>query len=304
MHREDIVAFGYKEMEHSGFSWLATKEGMPFIIGVDDWSPRGIAVQKGWKSREKSLHEVYLARDQEGMRYLVKIYPPKRNCPNFFSRRVNRAKNEFSKTLLACKKEIQTVLPLAVAQGKEDKRWGIIIYPFLDQAIPLERVYDCDNLSLLSIRERQLMEKTVGRLLRKFIDEGAYPVDAHLDHFLIMKSGEASVHVHYVDLERIGFNSLTKSILKRRKLLKTLGRLIARLEWLRVSGFRINRPSMMRMGRAFLEGKAFGISGRRLRRAVIQAAREFWYRREFHTRGQYRSRSRGLPYSFDTRVLD
>jgi hypothetical protein len=295
---DDLQASAYREIEHAGFLWLATEEGVRFIAGVNDWSPQWLA-ESGWESHKKRHHKYYVANDQEGMRYLVKVYPPEPNHSWFYGRRVNRARNEFTKTLITHRKEIPTVLPLAVGEAREDKQWGIIIYPFLVQAIPLERVYEHRRVSLLSIRERQSMEKTVGRMVRHFIDRGAYPVDAHLDHFLVMKTGEANISVYYVDLERIGFSSLTKRLLMRRKLLKTMGRLIARLEWLRASGCRINRPSMMRMGCAFFGEGTFGTSRRRLRRGVIQAAKEYWYRRKFHARGPYKTRSRGLPYSFE-----
>ena len=152
LRRDDLAAFEYKEIEHAGFLWVTCDEGARFILGVDDWSPKCLAVRSGWEPHQKRYHTSYVAHDQEGKGYIVKVYQPERNRARFFSRKGNRAKNEFSKTLLACKKGIQTVLPLAVAQGKEDDRWGIIIYPFLDQAIPLERVYECNNLSLLSIR--------------------------------------------------------------------------------------------------------------------------------------------------------
>ncbi len=72
-----------------------------------------------------------------------------------------------------------------------------------------ERIYVGQKLTFAGIRERQYLEKTIGRVIRKLIDTGAYPVDAHLDHFLVMKDGE-KILVYYVVFERIKPKSCTK----------------------------------------------------------------------------------------------
>ena len=150
---------------------------------------------------------------------------------------------------------------------------------------------DGQNLTPLTIREKHCLEKAVGKLMRRFIDVGAYPVDAHLDHFLAMKADGTDILVYYVDLERIKFDFVLKRLLRRRKLVMTLGRLVARLEWFRASGGRINRPSMMRIGHAYFNIGVLGTLDRRLCRVVVKAARKFWYRRGFHVRGRYLLRS-------------
>ncbi|MFQ5849123.1 MAG: hypothetical protein ACE5JU_00885 [Candidatus Binatia bacterium] len=293
MYQRDLLALGYREVKHAGFSWLAREEGARFLIGVGDWSPRGLSARAGWSCWEKPHHTVYLAREQNGTKYLIKVYPPDKSRPSVIARKVNRAKNEFYKVLVAYKNEIQTVLPLAVGEWRKDRGWGLIIYPFLDGAITLERVYANEHLGLLgiSIRERQYLEEAVGRLMRTLIDKGAYPVDAHLDHFLAVRLRGGKILIYYVDLERVRFNLWSTKLLKRGKLIKTLGRLLARLEWFRASGGRINRPSMMRIGCAYFRGGGLGALDKRLCRAVIRAAKKYFHRREFHMRGSYPLRS-------------
>jgi hypothetical protein len=127
--------------------------------------------------------------------------------------------------------------------------------------------------------------------MRTMHDAGAYPIDAHLDHFLVSRADNGEVEVRYIDFERIKFHGRLTKWLGRRRLLKSLGRLLARFEWLRVSGGAVNRPCVMRMSLAFLKDKAADPKKRRLRRAVIQAAAEFWQRRDFARRGAYGFRS-------------
>lgn len=291
MHKKDLVAFGYRKVEHGGLSWLADEDGTRFLTSVREWSANKLPDTHGWSYRKKSQHSVYLVRNHGGKGYLIKDYPPEHHRRRLFGGKANRAKKEFARTLLAYRKGIQTVLPLAVGEENEDKDRGVIIYPFLDKAIPLERAYQHEHLNLLSIRDRQCLEKEVGKLLRKMVDAGAYPVDGHLDHFLVMRTDEGKILVYYIDLERVEFSSLTKKWLMRRKLIKTLGRLLARLEWLRVSGGGIRRAGMMRISRAFFGQQRLGRLNRELSMASIQAARKYWHRREFHKRGSYGLRS-------------
>ncbi|MGH7831762.1 MAG: lipopolysaccharide kinase InaA family protein [Candidatus Binatia bacterium] len=289
MRTENIVAFGYRKVEHAGFSWLANDEGVRFLAGVDDWSPEGLSTQKGWKCRKKRYHAVYLVQHDGRASYVIKDYPPVDNPKSALGENGNRAKKEFSNTLAAYQKSIPVVLPLAVGEWTVDRDRGVIIYPFLDKAIPLERVYNHESSSTLPNRERQRLERNVGKLLRAMVDAGAYPVDAHLDHFLALRVDGGEVPVYYIDLERIRFSSSLWFI--RIKRIKTIGRLLARLEWLRVSGGGINRAGMMRISRAFFAERGFRPLDKELCRVVIKAARRYWYRREFHKRGPYRLRS-------------
>ena len=133
MRKKDLIAFGYREIEHAGFSWLANEEGVKFLSSVDDWSPGVLTVERGWHCRTKRDHAVYVALDRDGIRFLIKDYPLGDKCKVFLGGKANRATREFFKTLVAYKKDIQTVLPLAVGKWKEGRERGLIIYPFLDK---------------------------------------------------------------------------------------------------------------------------------------------------------------------------
>jgi hypothetical protein len=294
VRKSDRGVFGYRELKHADFTWLANEEGARFLAGIDDWSPEKLAVRKGWNCRQKTRHAVYLARDQDGALYLVKSYAAEGKRKFLSGREPNRAGREFARTFFAHKKGISTVLPLAVGEGLADPCRGVIIYPFLDKAIPLERIYQHEDATRLAIGERQSLERKVGKLLRSMVDAGAYPVDGHLDHFLALRADGGEISVYYIDLERIGFRSLTKKWFLGSKRVKTLGRVTARLEWLRVSGGRINRVTMMRMSRAFFHQERPRPLDKKLCRKVIRAARRYWYRREFHQRGPYLPRSFSL----------
>jgi hypothetical protein len=176
-----------------------------------------------------------------------------------------------------------------MGEGQTDRLRGIIVYPFLDKAIPLERVYD--QRPHLTIHEKLCLEREVGKLVRIMNDSGIYPVDAHLDHFLAVRSEQGTVSVKYIDFERIHFRRFSGRWLRRVRLIRSLGRLLARLEWLRASGGRINRSAMMRMARACLMTETSGGLDKQLLRAVIRSAKKFWYRREFNARGVYEFRS-------------
>jgi hypothetical protein len=291
LRKRDLIAFGYREVEHAGFSWYANEAGARFLSGIDDWSQQKLTTEKGWNCRTKRDHAVYVACDREGMWYLIKDYPPVKKSKNLLSREASRATREFFKTLVAHKKGIPTVLPLAVGKWKEDGRRGVIIYPFLDQAIPLERVYDRANASGLTVREKQSLEKAVGKLMRTMHDAGAYPIDAHLDHFLVSREKNGRMTVCYIDFERIEFHFCFVKWVEQRRLIKSLGRLLARLEWLRVSGGAVNRPGVMRMGLAFLGDNASAAGKKRLRLSIVRAAKKFWDRRGFGRRGLYGFRS-------------
>ncbi len=279
MLEKERQLIGYRRMDHGGLSWLANEEGARFIIKVGGWSPQGLAIKQGWIRSERHYHTLYLAQGENGKRYLIKTYPLKGNYARPFSRKANRARREFNNTLIAHREGIPTVLPLAVGEGKEHGRWSVILYPFLDKAVSLARVYSHGEVKHLSIRERQCLEKKVGMLVRKLIDKGIYPRDLVLDHFLANKEN-GDLLVHLVDLERVEFARW----FRRKKGIGTLGSLLARMEWFRISGWRINRSSVMRIGYACFHAKQLQKLDKRLCRAVIQTARKYWFRREFNKR--------------------
>jgi hypothetical protein len=276
--KKDLFALGYQKLEHGGYVWQANEEVARLIEGVDDWSPSGLAGKRGWTFWEKRRHELYLVQTHSG-KYLVKTYPPKENQNHawFYSQGISRAEKEFRSSVAAYKRGIPTPLPSAIGGKKGDRRWGIIIYPFLDETVGLDRVYADERLNELSVRDRQHVEKAVGRLLRKFIDQGMYPRYLKLDHFLIRRENERLV-VYWIDLERTKFTYL----FKRMRLLKTIGKFLATMEWFRVSGARVNRPSMFRIGDAFFRADGSKRSDKKLHRAAIQAAEEFWHRRHLY----------------------
>lgn len=55
----------------------------------------------------------------------------------------------------------------------------------------------------------------------------------------------------------------------------------------RLSGGIINHPAMMKIGYAYFCDIGPGARHKELRKAVVKAARKWWYRREFHKRGSY-----------------
>lgn len=279
LRKKDLLALGYRELEHGGYVWLANDEAARLISEVDDWSPQGLAGRKGWTFWGKRRHQLYLVQSHSG-KYLVKTYPPKgdNNRVWFCAQGMSRAKKEFRSSIAAYKRGISTPLPSALGEKKEDRRWGIIVYPFLDETIGLDRVYADARFKGLDVRERHFVEKSIGKLLRKFIDQGMYPRYLKLDHFLIKREEGGRILVYWIDLERTKFTYL----FKRMRLLKTIGKFLATMEWFRVSGARVNRPSMIRIARAFFREDSSKRPNKRLRRAAIRAAEEFWYRRHLY----------------------
>ena len=278
LRKKELLALGYRELEHGGYVWQANEEVARLIKEVDDWSPAGLSGRKGWTSWKKRRHELYLVQTPSG-KYLVKTYPPKEESNHgwFYSRGISRAKKEFRSSVAAYRRGIPTPLPSAVGEKRENRRWGIIVYPFLEDCIGLDRVYADERLKDLNVRERQWVERAVGKLLRKFIDQGMYPRDLKLDHFLIRREEERLV-VYWIDLERTKFTYL----FKRMRLLKTIGKVLATMECFRVSGARVNRPGIARIGHAFFQGGGSKRLDKNLRRAAIQAAEEFWHRRQLY----------------------
>jgi hypothetical protein len=291
VQKPDLLARGYRELEHGEFHWIANDVGSGFVLGVDSWSPDQLSLKVEWKHWKKQLHDVYLARQQNGRAYLIKSYPPQSKGDGSSPTQGNRAMQEFFKTIVAEERKVRTVLPVAVGEWRADRKWGLIVYPYLDQSVTLERVYVDQEPRPFVVRERHFLEKEIGRLTRGFVDAGAYPVDAHLDHFLVVREGPETITVLYVDLERIRFDGLARMFMRKRRMIKTVGRLLARLEWFRVSGGRINQASMMRMAHAFFDEEPAGRLNKKLYRAVIRAARRYSNARKFHTRGRYPLRS-------------
>lgn len=285
---EDLLrSLDYRELEHGGLSWLTNEEGARFVLEVDDWSLQGLALKSEWEVCERRYHMRYLARDQRGKRYFIKVYLP-RKAPRNFGRRIQRARREFDNVLTAHKHDIPTVLPLAMAQGKGDRPWGVIIFPFLESVVSLEEVYT-GKFNSLSVRERQSMERMVGGMMRRFIDSGMYPRDLVLDHFLVKRIGGGGLSVYWVDLERVN----SGWFLKRKKRIEILGKFLLRLERCRITGGRVNSSSMMRIVHAYFHKKALEKLDKRLRRNILRAANKYWYRRKFNKRGPYVLRSNG-----------
>jgi hypothetical protein len=274
LRKKDFRALGYRRFVHKGYVWVADEEAARLLAEIDDWSPQALAGRKGWTSWEKRRHELYLVQGRAG-KYLIKTYPPKESGSAgwFRSRRIGRATKEFRSSVAAYLKGIPTPLPAALGEKKEDRRWGIIVYPFLEETYGLDRLYAGEGFKL-DARERHLVEKKVGRLMRKFIDLGMYPRYMKFDHFLIKREGER-LQVYWIDLERTKFTRF----FKRTRLLRTVGKVLATLEWFRISGARVNRASMARIGQAFLQGDSSERPDKRSRRAAIRAAEEFWNRR-------------------------
>jgi hypothetical protein len=279
---------GYRELEFGEFNWIAEDAGSRFILGVDNWSPEQLSLNRNWRCWKKPFHDVYLAREQTGKAYLIKNYPPQPGSGR--AARGSRATREFFKVVLADRRKIGTILPVAVGERRTDKNWGIIIYPYVDESVTLEGVYSDRVSRPFLVPERHALEKEVGELLRCFIDAGAYPVDAHLDHFLVVREG-AACKVVYVDLERIKFDRLPCLFAKKRRMIRTAGRLLARLEWFRASGGKVTAASMMRIVKAMLRQNPAEKSNKKLHRRIIRAARSYWRAREFGARGRYEPRS-------------
>jgi len=210
LRKEDILALGYREVDHGGFCWLANDQGKRFVMEVDDWSFQGLATRNGWKRWKRAYHTVHLGCDKQGITYLIKNYPPKKYEARPFARRTNRARKEFLNTLIVFKEHIQTVVPIALGEDKESGRQGIIIYPFLDQAVTLARLYVHKEVKGISVRDRHFLEKTVGRMVQRITARGIFPRDLGIDHFLAERDTGGQLSVHWVDLERVKFISLFK----------------------------------------------------------------------------------------------
>lgn len=274
--------FGYRRLIHAGFSWQATIAGEQFLTSIADWSPEVLGGQKGWRLFDRGTHALYLATGPDGKRYMVKVYPEPGHRAPLRLRKGNRARNEFYHTLLASKTGVRTVLPLAVGESGEKNRCGVIIYPFVENSVSLDRVYDPQGSSSLSLAERRYAERKVGEMLRTFADSGMYVVDVRADHFLVQRNGTGAPLVYWIDFERVRF-----TLRKKKEGIRTLGRLLSRMEWFRVSGGGMNLPAMMRIGCAYFRDIGPGARHKELRRTVVKAARKWWYRREFHKRGSY-----------------
>ena len=243
------------------------------------WSVQGLS-ETGWAFWDKCSHGLYLTRGKEGERFLIKLYW---KSGNRLWGRDNKAKREFHNTLLAHGKGFRTVLPVAWGEGWGKEGIGVIVYPFVDGAISLERAYSYREPSCLSVRERQEMEKQVGQLLRLCLDSGLFPVNMCLGHFLGCRDSSGRLVVYWVDFEkmkfRVGFRSKT--------MVKTLAKLLARMEWFRASGGKMGRSSIMRIGYPSVCRRNTAKANRDLCCQVVAAARKYWNHREIEGRGSY-----------------
>lgn len=281
--RKDLIAFGYREVKQGGISWLANEQGLRFISGVDNWSPQRLTLEKGWRFWDDGSHALYVGQNSEGLRFLVKAYHRENGSGGFFNRRTNKAKREFHNTLLAYKKGFRTIPPLALGEGNQDQSLGIIVYPFLENAIPLDRAYAYKEPGELTVSERQHLEKGVGRLLRMCMDSGLFPENMCLGHFLAKREPRGGLVVYWVDFEKVKF----RPFFRQRYIIRNLGKLLARIEWFRMSGGKINRSSVMRIGHACFCEPGSRKLNKSLCHAIIQAAKEYWDYRKIDARGLY-----------------
>lgn len=226
---------------------------------------------------------LYVAQDERRAGYIIKFYHPSTRGGLIHRENAMRAAREFHNTLLAHQKGIQTVLPLALGEGQGRNRSTVIVYPYLHGALALDRIYDYNQPAAVSPPERQWIEKSIGQMMRKFIESGMYPVDVNLDHFIAQKVEGGKPSVYWVDLERVGL----KSLFMKRRGIKSLARLLARLEWLRISGGGVHHSNMMRIGHAYFNVEKTRRLDRRLCRAVITATRKRWYAKGFPLRRRY-----------------
>lgn len=280
LKKEDLVALGYNELDHAGFSWLASKQGVRFLLEVEDWSEQALALREGWITTKRRYHLRYFAKDRHKNPYFIKAYCPKEKLHKGFARGNNRARREFCNTLFAYQEGIQTVLPLAFGSGEKYQGRGIIIYPFLDNSTTLPTLYKGGAPKVVGVAERQSLERKVGRMVRQMVNKGLYPRDLVLDHFLIRRVEKEESQVYWVDLERIKFGSL----FRRRKGVVMLARLLAQMQRLKNSGYQMNHSSMMRVAHAFFDKKSFNKLDKRICNRVIRAARKFWRRKGWDTK--------------------
>jgi hypothetical protein len=153
--------------------------------------------------------------------------------------------------------------------------------------VSLDWLYTPNCPHTITTRQRQHIETTVGRLVRAFIDAPVRRFDGHLDHFLVSWQGERSPRVWYVDFEKIRFTRCWPAWVRQRQRVRTLGKLLARLQWLNHSGSHVNRASMMRISQAYFHEHTPLARQKQLCQAVLRAAQAYWTQRRFQTRGNY-----------------
>jgi hypothetical protein len=269
-----LVVLDYKEMEHAGFRWLVTDEGASFVGGIKDWSLQGLAAQDGWKRSAKTYHTIYRSRELNGRSYLVKSYPPKSSRRTLLAQRHNRARREFWNTIESFEIGIRTVLPIAFGERTRESRWGILVYPYLEDAASLATLYQKHAVRRLTVRERQQAERIAGAMLRDFVAEGMFVYDLSPDQFLVQRTPAGQMTVYWVDLERVK----RRFFFRQEEGIRSLGKLLAQMEWGRRFGDSITYSSMMRVGRGYFRDASPGRLDRNLCRRVIQAAQAFWRR--------------------------
>jgi Lipopolysaccharide kinase (Kdo/WaaP) family len=281
-----LRALGYRQVRHAAITWTVQEQGVILLQSIVDWSSEALR-KAGWPYLSKASHRVYLATGPTGIRYVVKDYalpPPQRS---FLGAAPSRARVEFYRTLQAHTKNFPTVLPLAYGERDDKSGWSIIVYPFLDGALSLDWLYTPNRPPTITARQRRHIEKTVGKLARALIDAPVQRFDGHLDHFLVSWEGEKSPRVWYVDFEKIRFTACLPAWGRHRQRVRTLGKLLARLQWLNNSGSHVNRASMMRISQAYFHEHSPLARQKKLCQAVLRAAQAYWRRRRFQTRGSY-----------------
>jgi Lipopolysaccharide kinase (Kdo/WaaP) family len=284
--QKTLRALGYRQVRHAAITWTVQAQGVAFLQSMADWSSEALW-NAGWPYLSKASHRVYLATGPTGRRYVVKDYALPKPQRSFLGATQSRARVEFYRTLQAHTKNFPTVLPLAYGEREEQRSSSIIVYPFLDSAVSLDWLYTPNCPPTITTRQRQHIEKTVGKLVRTFIDSSVRRFDGHLDHFLVSWEGEWAPRVWYVDFEKIRFTLCFLAWVRHRKRVRTLGKLLARLQWLNNSGSHVNRASMMRISQAYFHEHAPLARQKKLCQAVLRAAQAYWIQRRFQTRGSY-----------------
>ena len=278
-------ALGYRQVRHAAMTWTVQEHGVPLLQSRTDWSSEALW-NAGWPYLSKASHRVYLATEPGGRRYVVKDYALPKPPRLFPGATPSRARVEFYRTLQAHTKNFPTVLPLAYGERDDKSGRSIIVYPFLEHALSLDWLYTSNRPPTITVCQRQHIEKAIGRLVRALVDAPVQRFDGHLDHFLVSWE-ETSPRVWYVDFEKIRFTTLLPAWVWHRKRPRTLGKLLARLQWLNTSDSHVNRASMMRISRAYFHEHAPLARQKKLCQAVLRAAQAYWRRRRFQTRGRY-----------------
>lgn len=278
-------AYGFERAKQGGFSWWTQPAVLGFISQVEDWSPNSLVSKSGWHSWDKGSHFLYLAQNGSEEKLLIKVYQLEKSGRSKPNTRASRGRKEFQNTLIAHQKGFNTVLPLAFGEAEGRQIGSVVIYPFLEDAIPLDKAYSFDGGQsvALSVAERQRFERSVGRLLRHCLESGVFPVNMCLGHFLARKAAAGDLVVYWVDFEKIKF----RYFLRKRYALKWLAKFLARIQWFRMSGGRFHRSSVMRIGHSCFCQAGSRKLDKKLWRALVRSTKKYWDFRKIDSRGIY-----------------